>query len=269
MLERAPMNAPSSNPRWDPERYQRFRRERSQPFFDLLRRIPEGPVRFAADLGCGTGDLTRRLSAEWPDARIYGVDRSVEMLERARAGEGTPGLGFVEADLERWRPPEALDRIVSNAALQWVPDHGPLLERIAGWLAPGGVLAVQVPNNRDGRAHRILAELATEPFWRARLASLSRPQVESPEFYLEALHRLGLEAELWETIYGHVLPGGPQDILTWLEGTTLRPALSALPGEEADALRRELAHRIESAFEVHPYGVLYPFRRLFFVARRP
>lgn len=263
------MSAPPSNPIWDPERYQRFRRERSQPFFDLLRRIPEGRVRFAADLGCGTGDLTRRLSREWPDARIYGVDRSAEMLERARAGGGLSGLGFVEADVASWRPPEALDRVVSNAALQWVPDHGPLLERIASWLAPGGVLAVQVPNNRDGCAHRILAELATEPFWRARLSSLSRPQVESPVFYLETLHRLGLEAELWETIYGHVLPGGHQDILAWLEGTTLRPALSALPEEEARVLRRELARRIESAFEVRSYGVFYPFRRLFFVACRP
>lgn len=253
-------------PIWDPDRYERFRKQRSQPFLDLLRRIPEGPVRVAADLGCGTGDLTRLLCAQWPGARVFGVDRSKEMLERAREGGATPGLCFVEADLARWRPPQPLDRVVSNAALQWAPDHGALLERIASWLAPGGILAVQVPNNREGRAHRILAELETEPFWRARLSAVSRPAVEPPEFYLAVLHRLGFEVELWETIYGHVLPD-PQAVLTWLEGTTLCPALSALPEDEACALRRELAERIGRAFEVHPYGISYPFRRLFFVAR--
>src|SRR5437899_2644805 len=164
-------------PVWDPEQYERFKQERSRPFFDLLARLPEGPVRYAADLGCGTGELTRVLLAKWPRAHVWGVDCSDTMLQQARAAGSEPSLTFVEADLAEWRAPEPLDRIVSNAAIHWVPDHAALLQRLASQLAPGGVLSVQVPNNRAEAAYRFLAELASEPPWADRLSEGPNPTV--------------------------------------------------------------------------------------------
>ncbi len=248
----------TSEPVWDPEQYERFRKERAQPFFDLLSRIPEASVRFAADLGCGTGELTRHLLAKWPQARIWGVDDSKEMLERARAGEPDARLTFLESDLRRWHRPEPLDCIVSNAALHWVPDHRELLARLVSELAPGGVLAVQIPNNREEAAFRLLASLAKDSL---------RYTVETCEWYLECLSELGLEGEAWETIYYHQLPDAGA-ILEWLKGAALRPILSSLDFEEASELLTRLGSDIAELYPVGKLGVIFPFRRLFFVARR-
>ena len=49
--------------------------------------------------------------------------------------------------------------VFSNAALQWVPDHLPLLPRLLGRVAPGGALALQVPANLDAPPHRVMREL--------------------------------------------------------------------------------------------------------------
>ncbi len=256
---------PRSSNVWDPEQYERFKRERAQPFLDLLARIPDGPVRYAADLGCGTGELTRLLLAKWPGARVWGVDSSAEMLRRACDGEPDDRLTFVEADLGRWRAPQPLDRIVSNAALQWLPNHAALLAQLAAQLAPGGVLAVQVPNNGTEAAYRVLADLTAQPRWAARLRrSGARPAVELPESYIMHLRGLGLAAEVWETSYYHQLPD-PLAIVEWLKGTSLRPVLSALAPEEASEFLSSLRSGIAKVYEAGPFGVVFPFRRLFLV----
>src|SRR6266581_7688912 len=148
---------------WDPGQYQRFAGERARPFFELLARVGAAEPRLVADLGCGPGDLTATLAVRWPSAQVVGVDSSPEMIQAAvgQAAVGAAGpagrLSFVLADLREWRPERAADVIVSNAALQWVPDH---LRVVSGWpgmLADGGWLAFQVPGNFDQPSHQILA----------------------------------------------------------------------------------------------------------------
>ena len=63
-----------------------------------------------ADLGCGTGELTQLLLERWPEATVYGVDHSVEMLARARS-VARPNLHFIRADLATWEPPRPLDLV--------------------------------------------------------------------------------------------------------------------------------------------------------------
>ena len=257
-----------SGTRWDAAQYARFRDERARPFFDLLAAVPDVEVRGAADLGCGSGEMTRLLLERWPGAEVWGVDDSAEMLSRARAAPAPPGLHFVQEDLRNWRPPRPLDLILSNAALQWVPDHGPLLQSLAGRLAPAGILAVQVPNNRGEAAYRILDGLLADPSWVKRLPpGLHRTAIESPSFYDERLLALGFRVRMWETIYHHRL-ASPAEIVEWLKGPTLRPILSALPAQDASEFLAALALRIASAYPGGPHGVVFPFRRLFFIARR-
>jgi len=68
---------------WDPERYHQFQKERSPPFDDLVRLIEPRPGMRVVDLGCGTGELTRRLADMLPESEVVGVDSSAEMLEHA------------------------------------------------------------------------------------------------------------------------------------------------------------------------------------------
>ncbi|HEU5110719.1 MAG TPA: methyltransferase domain-containing protein, partial [Micromonosporaceae bacterium] len=130
---------------WDPATYLRFDDERSRPFADLVARIGARRPRAVVDLGCGPGTLTATLADRWPDAAVRGIDSSPEMIERASA-LGAP-VEFAVADLRDWRPGPDTDVVVTNAVLQWVPEHPRLLP---GWLAalPSGAwFALQVPGN--------------------------------------------------------------------------------------------------------------------------
>ncbi|HEV8336606.1 MAG TPA: methyltransferase domain-containing protein [Candidatus Polarisedimenticolia bacterium] len=254
--------------RWDAAQYERFARERSRPFLDLLARVGEIEPRRIADLGCGTGELTRLLLRRWPRATVWGVDSSLEMLERARRSPASPNLRFVRRDLRRWRPTRPLDLIVSNAVLQWLPSHGRVLESLAELLGAKGTMAVQIPNNRRAPASRAVEDLLAEPRWRTSLArAAALPAVEAPRFYAERLGALGFQVDLWETTYHHRLAAAAE-IVEWLRGTTLRPILTAFPAAQAAAFLAALKRRLRTAYPADARGVVFPFQRIFFVATR-
>lgn len=265
-----------STPVWDPHQYGRHAGPRTRPLYDLLARIPRlpSPVPRIADLGCGPGGPSVLLSERWPRAVITGYDLSEAMLSEARAYAGpTPGgghLDFVHADLTAWRPPHSYDLILSNAAFQWAPGH---TGRFPGWidaLLPGGVLAFQVPGNFAAPSHTLLTRLRTSPRWRARLgAGAGRKPVLEPVEYAERLAALGCEADVWETTYVHVLTG-EDPVLEWTKGTALRPVLTALDDdpEARGAFLTEYRDLLREAYPPGPHGTLFPFRRIFAVARK-
>jgi trans-aconitate 2-methyltransferase len=250
--------------RWDPEQYLRFADERGRPFRDLVGRIGVRDPQRVADLGCGPANLTVELARRWPGAKVVGVDDSPEMIERARAETG----GEVElmlADARAWEPDMPVDVIVSNATLQWIPDHLRLLDRLVGFLAPGGWLAFQVPGNFSEPSHTELAAVADDPRWRDRLAARPSPGVEEPAVYLERLAGLGLRVDAWETTYLQVLHG-EDAVLEWMRGTGLRPVLSALDAGDRKAFEAEYAARLRKAYPRQSYGTVLPYRRIFVVA---
>jgi trans-aconitate 2-methyltransferase len=252
---------------WDAGQYLRFGGERARPFFDLVAQVGATSPRYAADLGCGPGNLTAALAARWPDATVVGVDNSPEMIAAAQAGT-TPNLSFALGDVRDWRPARPLDVLVCNAVLQWVPEHDDLLLRWADLLAPGGWLAFQLPGNFDQPSHAIVKEMAASPRWRGPLADapLNR-QAGDPADYVALLARPGFEVDAWETSYLHILPG-ENPVLEWTKGSTLRPVLAALDAEQAAAFLREYGERLTAAYSPHPFGTVFPFRRVFTVVHR-
>ena len=256
---------------WNPAVYLRYAGERARPFVDLMARVDaEAPSR-VADLGCGEGTMTATLAQRWPTARVTGVDSSPEMLAAA-AKAAVPGrVEFVRGDVREWAPDGALDVVVSNAVLHWVPDHEELLARWAGWLAPGGSLAVQVPGNFRAPTHALLADLCRSTRWASRLADAAPPAdaVLDPAGYFDVLTAAGLAADVWETTYLHVLRG-EDPVLGWVRSTVLRPVLALLDGDDAAEFTAEYAAALRAAYPVRPDGTtLLPFRRVFAVATRP
>jgi len=254
---------------WDPELYQRFGDERSRPFFDLLGRVAaEAPDR-VVDLGCGPGTLTATLARRWPGAQVRGVDSSAEMIEAAQALPADGGrLSFALGDVRDWEPGGRVDVIISNAVLQWVPDHLAVLARWAGFLPAGGWLAFQVPANFDQPSHQALRELVGSDRWRPLLAGVRlNRQAAEPAEYVDLLARAGFEVDAWETTYVHVLPGD-DPVLDWYRGTGLRPVIAALPPGRADDFLADYRERMSQAYPAAPYGTVFPFRRVFAVAVR-
>lgn len=253
-------------PSWDAQVYAAFSDERSRPFVDLLARVGAVDPRTVVDLGCGPGPLTAGLADRWPNASVTGVDSSPAMIEAASAYAG-PRVSFVLGDLARWRPEQPVDVLVSNAALQWVPDHRRLLPGLVDALAPGGWLAFQVPGNFEAPSHQALRAVAAEPAYAEHTRGLVRPGVAEPTDYLGDLVGLGCRVDAWETTYLHVLRGA-DPVLRWLEGTGARPYLDALPETLRPTFTEALRQRLAGAYPSYAWGTVLPFRRLFVVARR-
>ncbi|MEV4504908.1 trans-aconitate 2-methyltransferase [Streptomyces klenkii] len=262
------MTTHAATPVWDPEQYLRHSGPRTRPFHDLLARVPVHDPARIVDLGCGPGNVTTLLAERWPRARITGLDSSEEMLRQAR--ERAPGIDFAWADLTSWVPDGSYDLIISSATFQWVRGHEESFPAWAGALTPGGVFAFTVPGNFGEPSHVLLHELCESGAWRGRLGGLQRPgHVLTPAEYLERLAGLGLTVDAWETTYVHALPG-EDAVLDWTKGTTLRPVLTAL-GDDEEATSRFLAEYGALLREAYPsgrHGTLFPFRRIFVVARR-
>lgn len=252
---------------WDPEHYGRYADERSRPYGDLVRRIQARRPEQVADLGCGSGELTASLRRVWPTAAIVGVDSSPAMIAKARSIKGVDDLRFLERDLRDWRPDHDTDVIISNAALQWVPDHRSLLPGLVERLSDGGWLAFQVPGNFDEPSHALLRELAaTEPY-AEHTAGVARPASAEPAEYLADLTALGCTVDAWETTYLHVLQG-EDAVFTWVSATGARPVLQALPEELREPFETSYKEALREAYPEQSYGTVLPFRRIFVIAQR-
>ncbi len=253
---------------WDAGLYLRFGRERTQAAIDLAARVEVAAPARVVDLGCGPGNSTAVLRAMWPMAEIVGVDSSPEMIAAAKAAD--PAGRWVLGDLATWADGRPFDVVYSNAALQWVPDHAAVFPRLFELVAPGGVLAVQVPSHFESPLHRLMEQIADRPGWRGNPAAAKAALTnERPGFYYDLLSPLAARLDLWLTDYVHVLES-PSAIVDWIRGTGLRPFLAALADDaERAELERQLLHGVEQAYPRQSDGrVLFPFRRLFVVAYR-
>ena len=257
---------------WNPQQYHRYADERLRPAGDLLSRVPLDDPRLVYDLGCGSGRATALLARRWPGARITGLDSSAAMLAVAR--RDLPGVELVEGDVAHWTPAEPASLLFSNAALHWLDDHARLFARLMTLLAPGGVLAVQMPRNHDQPSHQAMLATAGSGPWRERLARLLRPSpVSLPATYHALLRPLARRLDIWETTYLHVLHG-PDAVLRWIRGTGLRPFLAALEQSGSpnavDDFLASYAAALRAAYPRDPHGrVVFPFRRIFAVSVAP
>jgi trans-aconitate 2-methyltransferase len=254
---------------WNPAQYERFRDERSRPFFDLLALVtpPDAPPR-VVDLGCGTGELTREMHRRLSAAETLGIDSSAEMLAKSSAFAGG-GLRFERCDIADFADAGGFDVVFSNAALQWLPGHERLFARVAALVRPGGQLAVQMPANHDHASHTTAREVAREDEFRAVLGGHERVSpVLPPETYAEMLHRLGFdEQHVRLQVYAHTL-ASRDEVVEWVRGTMLTDYQRRLAPE---AFARFLARYREVLLSRLPdeRPFLFPFKRILLWGRRP
>lgn len=247
---------------WDPERYHQFQAERFAPFADLMALVRVRPGIRVVDLGCGTGELTRRLADALPGSDVLGIDNSPQMLERT-AEFVRLGLRFEQASIEevtgRW------DLVFSHAAIQWVDDHHALVPRLFSLLAPGGQLAVQLPSNHGHLTHRLITRLAGEEPFRTALGGWTRHSpVLGIDEYAQLLYEAGgHDIVVFEKVYPHLLENASA-MADWTSGTALVPYFERLPKEMRDAFMERYRALLEETYPGSP--VFYSFRRTLFSA---
>jgi trans-aconitate 2-methyltransferase len=252
---------------WSPHQYERFKAQRTQPFDDLLALVKQTPKMSVVDLGCGTGELTRRLHHTLKARDTVGLDSSETMLSRS-VQFAEKGLTFAQATIESFAAARTVDLVFSNAALHWVPDHRALFPRLAKAVSPGGQLAVQMPANFDHPSHTVALEVAAEAPFSEHLAGGHRAGVLAPEVYAQLLHESGLtEQHVRLQVYTHLLPSG-EDVVEWVKGSLLTDYQSRLPPPLFDAFVARYRERLlEKLGPAKPF--LFTFKRLLLWARRP
>ena len=249
---------------WSPDRYERFKRERYAPFDDLIKLVRRRDGIRAIDLGCGTGELTRRLADALPGSDVLGIDSSPEMLDRA-AERARPGLRFEQRAIEEVRG--EWDLVFSHAAIQWVDDHPALLQRLFSCVRAGGQLVVQLPSNFDHPTHTIVDEVAREERFRSGLDGwVNYWPVLTIDEYADQLFALGgQEITVFEKIYPHVLDDADA-LADWMSGTALVPYFERMPQELNEPFMERYRERLRVRWPERP--VFFGFRRTLFAATK-
>ncbi|WP_417843651.1 methyltransferase domain-containing protein [Thalassospira sp.] len=263
-----------TNTHWDPNQYGLFGDERRRPATDLIARLPKPAQGFnpanIVDLGCGPGTVTSLLVDAYATSGnkpvITGVDHSAEMLDKARAHDDR--IIWQQSDIASWEPDAPIDLLFSNAALQWVPGHASLLPRLLNFVKPGGLVAIQVPNNFLAPSHQLINE-AGEKWEKNVAAAQDQIKIMRPGDYFDVLAPICSNVDLWQTQYCHVLRG-EDPVFNWVSSTALRPVLANLPDDDArTAFCDHYKTRLSQVYPPRPDGItLFPFNRLFIVASK-
>jgi trans-aconitate 2-methyltransferase len=250
---------------WDPTRYEQFKQERFAPFDDLLALVRVRPGLRVVDLGCGTGELTRRLADALPDSDVFGIDSSAEMLERSKEF-ARPGLRFEVRKIEDLE--DDYDVIASNAALHWLPDHGAFFPKLFGHVRPGGQLVVQMPSNYTHPTHRLIDDVAAGPEFDGALGGYRRTwSTLGIEGYAQLLYDCGAtDIVVFEKVYPHVLPDADA-LADWTSGTALVPYMERLPESLRGSFMERYRVLLRERFPQSP--VFYGFRRILMSANKP
>lgn len=244
---------------WDPTQYERFREERQQPFYDLLKLVFPRKAMRIVDLGCGTGELTREMHRHFKATSTLGIDSSESMLARA-AEVNEPGVTFQRGNLEAVAG--EFDLVFSNAALHWVDEHASVLAKLTKSVAPGGQLAMQMPANQDHPSHVVAHTLAKE-----MTGEGVRQYVLPVERYAAILHGLGYRKQsVHMQVYAHRLPSRIA-VVEWVKGAMLTDLRKRMSDDDyATFLSEYVARLLPQLEDTKPY--LYTFKRIFLWAER-
>ncbi|MBN2735670.1 MAG: methyltransferase domain-containing protein [Spirochaetales bacterium] len=257
------------NTQWDPELYLRFQEERTQPSIDLVNRIVLDEPGRILDVGCGPGNSTEILFGRWPEAEITGLDSSEDMIQKAK--KSFPKRYWVHSDIMDFQMPGYFDLVFSNAVLQWLPHQKSVIKHLVGFLKPGGILAVQVPQNQGSPLHETLNKIASQKEFSQYTKDAQKTlHYRTGYFYYDKLSSLMDDLYIWETSYYHIMDKH-ENLIQWYRSTGMRPYLQSLPDDELrEKMINLLLAQCRLAYPLQKDGrVIFPFNRLFFIGKKP
>jgi len=161
------------------------------PFFEWLFFLPSGLRRNAVDrlnlrpgdsvleVGCGTGrNLPFLHNAVGPAGRVYGVDLSTGMLDKARELTGRHrwnNVDLTQADAIDYVAPEPLDGALFSLSYATMPHHRAVLQHVWNQLRPGGRLVIMDAKPPPGRGGQFILPFSV---WLMKRTVLGNPYIQ-------------------------------------------------------------------------------------------
>ncbi|MCF6766059.1 methyltransferase domain-containing protein [Thiotrichales bacterium 19S3-7] len=258
---------------WNSQTYSQFLELRTKPARDLISAIPSNfQPKTIYDLGCGPGNSTILLQERWPEANIIGIDSSLDMIKKAQ--QSYPNISFLEGDIASFSPNNKIDCFIANASLQWLDNHESLFPNLFNTLIPGGIFAIQMPNNFHNPTHQVIVKLLQRHSnWnfileRLRYGTLNKPFYNLIDYYDLLTNARVKSLACWETEYFQEMSDYPA-IFNWVKGTALTPVLSAMKAQEKAEFEQAYISAITNAYPKQVNGkILLPFKRLFMVGMK-
>ncbi len=263
------MNPSSKSNTWNPKTYLEFAAHRTRPVEDLIPRLKLEVPGAIYDLGCGPGNVTMKLRTRWPDRTVIGIDASHEMLSDAKAAYGTQTVTWIQGDIEQWSADQPAALVFANASLHWVGEHDILFPHLLRNVAPGGLMAIQVPVTAQAPYQDCIRQVISAPKWRERLAGVHpHDDVYLADRYYELLSPQAANIDMWETHYHHIL-SGVEPAIAWMSGAGLVPFLTHLDGADRQAFLADYAAAMKQPYAPRSDGkTIFTMRRLFIIAKR-
>ena len=211
------------------------------------------------------------------------------MIEAARDSTKKLNLqrvSFAVKDIETYsseKISEKYEVVYSNAALHWVDDHTVIQRILENLVAPGGFLAVQMPDTRRQPSHTLMKEAAVNCGFGDAVSDVRIPRMHHEyEWYYDLLQPCCQHIDMWSTEAVQQLPtaGSIHPVLQYTSSTGLRPIVAAVRGasNDADAAEALFLGEYTRLLTTHyterrncngeDMITLFPFRRFFFVARK-
>ena len=130
------------------ETYDRHARPQLSLAHSVCDVLPELYPEQILELGCGTGQLTRLLTDQFPDVLIDAVDLSEKMLEYGRKKHGRfSQINWIQGDAQTWQGDDPYPLIVSSAALHWTTNLQKTFNHIFQCLEPDGFFSLGMMMN--------------------------------------------------------------------------------------------------------------------------
>ena len=210
------------------------------------------------DLGCGDGQLTKRIGVTGAD--VLGVDASEEMVAAARERGVVADVGDAQ---ELPYADKTFDAVFSNAALHWVRDQDAMIRQVHRVLKPGGRFVAEMGGHGNIAAIHVAlkAVLAGHGYGDREDGVNYYPTAES---YALRLEKHGFQVQRIALI-PRPTPLPKSGMTEWLR-TFRRGVLDGLPEELRAKVVAETAKLLESALRDEEGNWVADYVRLRFVA---